>query len=68
MRRVATPLLLGLSLVLALAVAYSTVTADRAFVRLVAAGDDAAQRGDAAEALEAYSGALALLPDAVAPT
>lgn len=67
MRRVATPLLLGLSLVLALAVAYSTVTADRAFVRLVAAGDDAAQRGDSAEALEAYSGALALLPDAVAP-
>ena len=67
MRRVATPLLAGLSLLLALAVAYGTVTADRAFMRLVAAGDEAAQRGDQAEALEAYSGALALLPDAVAP-
>jgi len=66
-RRYATPLLVGLSLLLALAVAYSTITADRAFVRLVAAGDDAVQRGEQAEALEAYSGALALLPEAVAP-
>ena len=67
MRRIATPLLVGLSLLLAMAVAYGTVTADRAFVRLVAAGDEAAERGDSAEALESYSGALALLPDAVTP-
>jgi len=50
-----------------MAVAYGTVTADRAFVRLVAAGDEAALRGESAEALEAYSGALALLPEAVTP-
>lgn len=67
MRRLATPLLVGLTLLLALAVTYGTVTADRAYVRLVAAGDEAVTRGDTAEALEAYSGALALLPEAVAP-
>jgi tetratricopeptide (TPR) repeat protein len=66
-RRLATPLFVGLTVLLALAVVYGTVTADRAYVRLVAAGDEAVLRGDTAEALEAYSGALALLPEAVAP-
>jgi len=47
------------------ALAYASYTTERDFVRLVAAGDHAAADGRTFEALEAYSGALALVPDAV---
>jgi len=63
--------LLALALVAAAgvvgALAYSSFTTEREFVRLVAAGDEAAAAGRAFEALEAYSGALALVPDAMVP-
>jgi tetratricopeptide (TPR) repeat protein len=49
------------------ALAYGSFTTERDFVRLVAAGDAAAAAGDPFQALEAYSGSLALVPDAVAP-
>jgi len=47
------------------ALAYASYSTEQEFVRLVAAGDRAAEDGRAFEALEAYSGALALVPDAV---
>lgn len=47
------------------ALAYASYTTEQEFVRLVASGDQAAEAGRAFEALEAYSGALALVPDAV---
>lgn len=63
--------LLALALVAAAgvvgALAYSSFTTEREFVRLVAAGDEAAATGRPFEALEAYSGALALVPDAMVP-
>jgi hypothetical protein len=49
------------------ALAYSSFTTEREFIRLVAEGDRAAEAGRPFEALEAYSGALALVPDAVVP-
>lgn len=51
----------------AAALTYGSYTTERQFVRLVAQGDAAADRGQRFEALEAYSGALALVPDAVVP-
>jgi tetratricopeptide (TPR) repeat protein len=47
------------------ALAYASYSTEQEFVRLVATGDQAAEEGRAFEALEAYSGALALVPDAV---
>jgi tetratricopeptide (TPR) repeat protein len=47
------------------ALAYASFTTEREFVRLVAEGDGAVEQGRTFEALEAYSGALALVPDAV---
>lgn len=47
------------------ALAYASYTTEQDFVRLVAAGDEAAAEERTFEALEAYSGALALVPDAV---
>jgi tetratricopeptide (TPR) repeat protein len=47
------------------ALAYASFSTEQEFVRLVASGDQAADDGRAFEALEAYSGALALVPDAV---
>lgn len=47
------------------ALTYASYTTERDFVRLVAAGDAAVASGQRVEALEAYSGALALVPDAV---
>ncbi len=49
------------------ALAYASFTTEREYVRLVAAGDAAAAGGDPFQALEAYSGAVALVPDAVVP-
>ena len=49
------------------AMTYSSFTTEQEFVRLVAAGDTAVAEGRAFEALEAYSGALALVPDAAVP-
>ncbi len=63
--------LLALALVAAAgvvgALAYSSLTTEREFVRLVAAGDEAVAADRPFEALEAYSGALALVPDAMVP-
>ena len=47
------------------ALGYASYSTEQEFVRLVATGDEAAEGGRAFEALEAYSGALALVPDAV---
>jgi tetratricopeptide (TPR) repeat protein len=47
------------------ALAYASYSTEQEFVRLVATGDQAAEAGRAFEALEAYSGGLALVPDAV---
>lgn len=51
----------------AAALGYSSFTTEQEFVRLVAAGDRAVDEGRVSEALEAYSGALALVPDAAVP-
>ena len=47
------------------ALAYASYSTEQEFVRLVASGDEAAEAGRVFESLEAYSGALALVPDAV---
>jgi hypothetical protein len=47
------------------ALAYASYSTEQEFVRHIAEGDAAALQGRPFEALEAYSGALALVPDAV---
>ncbi|MEZ5288486.1 MAG: tetratricopeptide repeat protein, partial [Vicinamibacterales bacterium] len=49
------------------ALAYASYTTEQEFVRLLAAGDQAVADGRPFEALEAYSGAAALVPDAAVP-
>lgn len=65
MRRALIALALVAAAGVAGALAYASYTTEQDFVRLVAAGDEAAARERTFEALEAYSGALALVPDAV---
>jgi tetratricopeptide (TPR) repeat protein len=65
MRRTFVALVLVAATGVAGALAYASYTTEQEFVRLVADGDRAAADGRAFEALEAYSGALALVPDAV---
>lgn len=65
MRRTFVVLALVAAAGVAGALAYASYTTEQEFVRLVADGDQAAADGRAFEALEAYSGALALVPDAV---
>jgi hypothetical protein len=67
MRRTLLALALVAAAGVAGALAYSSLTTEREFVRLVAAGDEAAAADRPFEALEAYSGALALVPDAMVP-
>ena len=45
------------------ALGYASYSTEQEFVRLVASGDAAADEGRVFEALEAYSGALALVPE-----
>jgi tetratricopeptide (TPR) repeat protein len=65
MRRTLVVLALVAAAGVAGALAYASYTTEQDFVRLVAEGDEAAGAGRTFEALEAYSGALALVPDAV---
>ena len=65
MRRALVALALVAAAGVAGALAYASYTTEQDFVRLVAAGDQAAAQERSFEALEAYSGALALVPDAV---
>ena len=65
MRRTLVVLALVAAAGVAGALAYASYTTEQDFVRLVAEGDQAAAAGRTFEALEAYSGALALVPDAV---
>lgn len=65
MRRALIALALVAAAGVAGALAYASYTTEQDFVRLVAAGDEAAAQERTFEALEAYSGALALVPDAV---
>jgi len=67
MRRTLVAFALVATVAVAGALGYSSYTTEREFVRLVAEGDEAAASGRPFQALEAYSGALALVPDAVVP-
>ncbi len=67
MRRTLVAFALVATVAVAGALGYSSYTTEREFVRLVAEGDEAAATGRPFQALEAYSGALALVPDAVIP-
>jgi tetratricopeptide (TPR) repeat protein len=65
MRRMLVVLALVAAAGVAGALAYASYNTEQDFVRLVAQGDQAGEEGRTFEALEAYSGALALVPDAV---
>jgi tetratricopeptide (TPR) repeat protein len=65
MRRTLVVLALVAAAGVAGALAYASYNTEQDFVRLVAQGDEAAGDGRTFEALQAYSGALALVPDAV---